>query len=125
MALDVRRQSGMSLVAAPVSRCARFVDVEKTAAAGEFMSYAIGMEGPGLAGGLERLADDTGGGHIELKRNADLAAAFARVADELHHQYLIGFTPVALDGNLHRLDVRLTKAGLTSRARKTYLAVDR
>ncbi len=35
------------------------------------------------------------------------ASTFARVADELHHQYLLAFTPVTLDGTMHTLDVRL------------------
>lgn len=105
--------------------CATYVEIERTAVADEFMAYAIGMEGPGLTAGLERLADVTGGGHFLLKRNADLATTLARVAEELHHQYAIGFTPVALDGRTHQLDVRLSKAGLTARARKSYVAGDR
>jgi Ca-activated chloride channel family protein len=105
--------------------CASYVDVERTAIADEFMTYAIGMEGPGLTAGLERLADQTGGGHFLLKRNADLATTLARVADELHHQYAIGFTPVALDGKTHQLEVQLSKPGLSARARKSYVAGDR
>lgn len=89
------------------------------------MVYAIGMEGPGLTGGLIRLAEDTGGGRFELKRNADLTAAFTGVLDELHHQYALGFTPVALDGRTHQLEVRLARRGMTARARKSYLAIDR
>jgi VWFA-related protein len=107
------------------SRCASLADVQKLALEGEFMVYAIGMEGPGLTGGLIRLADDTGGGRFELKRNADLAAAFTAVLEELHHQYALGFSPVSLDGRTHLLDVRLARRGLTARARKSYLAVDR
>jgi Ca-activated chloride channel family protein len=105
--------------------CASFAEVEKAAMAGEFLAYAIGMEGPGLTFGLERLADETGGGHFELKRNQDLATTLARVADELHHQYALGFTPVALDGRTHQLTVRLKKPALTARARKSYVAADR
>src|SRR5262249_15351986 len=98
-------------------------DVEKLAIDAEFMVYAIGMEGPGLGGGLVKLADDRGGGHFELQRNAELAAAFSQVADELHHQYLLGVTPGALDRRGHTPDVRIVRAGLAARARKSYLAV--
>ena len=49
-------------------------------------------------------------------------ATFARVADELHHQYALGFTPAKLDGKMHRLDVRVVPPALTARARKSYLA---
>jgi hypothetical protein len=106
-------------------RCARFPDIEKLAADGEFMIYSVGMEGPGLAGGLQQLADGTGGGRFELKRAADLTTTFTQVADELHHQYALGFTPTVLDGTVHVLEVRLLKPGLTARARRSYLAVDR
>jgi Ca-activated chloride channel homolog len=105
--------------------CAKFADVQKLAGESDFMIYSIGLEGPGLATGLRQLADDTGGGRFELRRLADLGTTFGQVADELHHQYAIGFTPVGLDGTLHQLEVRLTKPGLIARARRTYMASDR
>jgi Ca-activated chloride channel family protein len=72
--------------------------------------------------GLKRLAEDTGGGYFELKRTADLNETFTRVAQELHSQYVLGFSPEALDGKIHKLDVRVKRAGMTTRARKTYVA---
>jgi VWFA-related protein len=72
--------------------------------------------------GLPKIASATGGGYFELTRTNDLASTFARVADELHHQYLLGFEPEKLDGKTHKLEVRLTASGLTARARKTYVA---
>jgi Ca-activated chloride channel homolog len=72
--------------------------------------------------GLKRLAEDTGGGYFELKRTADLNETFTRVAQELHSQYILGFSPETLDGKVHKLDVRVKRAGLTARARKTYVA---
>jgi len=72
--------------------------------------------------GLKLLADEGGGGYFELNRTADLAETFARVADELHHQYLLAFTAPTLDGKLHKLDVRVQQPELTARARKNYLA---
>jgi VWFA-related protein len=72
--------------------------------------------------GLPKIAAATGGGYFELKSTDDLASTFARVADELHHQYALGFTPAAFDGKLHTLDVRLAGPGMTARARKSYLA---
>jgi hypothetical protein len=47
---------------------------------------------------------------------------FKRIAEELHHQYLLAFTAEALDGKTHTLDVRLRQPGLTARARKSYVA---
>jgi VWFA-related protein len=72
--------------------------------------------------GLQTLSAASGGGYFELKRTADLAATFARVVDELHHQYLIGFTPQKLDGKSHALEVRVKGEGLTVRARRSYVA---
>jgi Ca-activated chloride channel family protein len=72
--------------------------------------------------GLARVAQETGGGYLEIRLGEDLAAAFARVADELHSQYLIGFAPPRRDGKRHDIDVRLTQRGLTPRARKSYVA---
>jgi hypothetical protein len=69
------------------------------------------------------LALDSGGGYFELDTTQHLASTFARVATELHQQYLLGFTPATLDGRLHALEVRVRKSGVTVRARKSYLAV--
>jgi Ca-activated chloride channel family protein len=38
--------------------------------------------------GLARVAEETGGGYIEIRLGEDLGSAFAGVADELHRQYL-------------------------------------
>jgi len=72
--------------------------------------------------GLGKIAASTGGGYFELTNTDDLASTFKRVADELHHQYLLGFAPGALDGKTHRIDVRLKNTEMSVRARKTYLA---
>jgi hypothetical protein len=71
------------------------------------------------------MARDTGGGSFELPRDDDLTEAFERVARELRHQYMLGFTPPALDGKEHRLEVRMTKPGLSVRARRSYRAAAR
>ncbi len=99
----------------------------------EFMVYAIGCWG-GAAGrfrgielekpdsGLRKIADETGGGYSELTWTDDLNASFRRIAEELHSQYLIGFSPDKADGKLHKLEIRLNVPGLTVRTRKSYLA---
>lgn len=97
----------------------------------EVMVYSIGLESEYLQGtrmtrtrpsrDLRRISDETGGGYFELKRTADLAPTFTRVAQELRSQYLLGFAPATLDGKLHKLEVRV-KAAHTIRARKSYLA---
>jgi Ca-activated chloride channel homolog len=55
-------------------------------------------------------------------KTADLAPTFTRVAQELRSQYLIGFAPASLDGKVHKLEVKVTRPGMTVRARRSYLA---
>jgi hypothetical protein len=63
------------------------------------------------------MTERTGGGFIEVRSGQDLGAAFARVADELHSQCLLGFAPRKRDGKVHDIDVRLTQKGLKPRAK--------
>ena len=120
-------------------------DVIDRAREEDVMIYAVGMRsrprsrrlprggmGPGgLQGllladlpdpGLARVAEETGGGYIEIRAGQDLGTAFASVADELHTQYLLAFTPPKRDGKLHEVRVRVTGGGLKTRAKKTYVA---
>ncbi|HUF46847.1 MAG TPA: VWA domain-containing protein [Vicinamibacterales bacterium] len=70
---------------------------------------------------LFTLSSQTGGGHIVLTRLDDLNATFTQVIHELHHQYLMAFTPQRRDGRIHNLEVR-ARSGTTVRARRSYLA---
>jgi Ca-activated chloride channel family protein len=107
-------------------------DVLRRAREEDVMVYAIGLQAEFFNGqsmvrtrpdrGLRRLAEETGGGYFELTRTADLAPTFTRVAQELHSQYILGFTPAVLDGKEHRLQVRLRGDGMTARARRSYVA---
>jgi len=87
-----------------------------------FMVYAVGFEGKGLSARLLDLIVQTGGGHFDLKKTEDLGAAFLRLADELRHQYLIGFTPASLDGQTHTLEVRVNRPGYSARAPRQFVA---
>ncbi len=71
---------------------------------------------------LRRIADQTGGGYFELKKTDDLNSTFTRVEQELHSQYLIGFTPPELDGKTHLVDLTVKKPGMKARSRKSYVA---
>jgi Ca-activated chloride channel family protein len=98
----------------------------------EVMVYSIGLESEYFNGmrvvksrpsrDLRKISDETGGGYFELLKTADLAPTFSRVAQELRSQYLIGFAPAALDGKVHKLEVKVTRPGMTVRARRSYLA---
>ena len=87
------------------------------------MVYAIGTQSTGLPSALADVADDTGGGHFHISRNdADLKSTFGEVANELHHQYAIGFEPGVPDGKVHTLTTHLRPNGLTAHARQSYMA---
>jgi Ca-activated chloride channel family protein len=98
----------------------------------EVMVYSIGLESEYFNGmrvvkskpsrDLRKISDETGGGYFELLKTADLAPTFTRVAQELRSQYLIGFAPASLDGKVHKLEVKVTRPGMTVRARRSYLA---
>jgi Ca-activated chloride channel family protein len=106
----------------------RLSTVLDRARAEEVMIYAIGLESKFLGqttrpdGGLRKIAEETGGGYFELKRATDLAPTFTKVAQELHSQYVIGFTPTALDNKVHKLMVKMKQPGMTAQARRSYLA---
>ena len=129
----------------PISFRQRYVsqvEVIERARREDVMVYGIGMRSrgrrppPGLGpgglqaaleaelpdAGLALVAEHTGGGYLEIRPNQDLGAAFARVADELHSQYLLGFVPPRKDGKVHEVEVRVVQKGLKARARKSYLA---
>jgi len=107
-------------------------DVLDRAKDDEVMIYAIGLESEYFNGqrrvrtrpdrGLRRLADETGGGYFELKKTDELGPTFTRVAQELHSQYTLGFSPAVLDGKEHKLAIRMKQPGMTGRARRTYVA---
>jgi VWFA-related protein len=127
-----------------------FHDVVKNAEEEDVMVFAIGLAGrpfggggrgrglaspgglntfgmqrddePAIDKGLPRIASMTGGGYYELKSAYNLGLTFKQVADELHKQYALAFTPEKLDGKTHKLDVRIKRADLVARARKTYVA---
>jgi Ca-activated chloride channel family protein len=105
----------------------------------EVMIYGVAMRSrgaqrmPGMGGmaaltadlpdpGLARVAEETGGGFIEIRFGEDLGVAFAQVADELHAQYLLAFAPPRRDGKVHDVEVRMLTRGLKARGRKTYVA---
>jgi Ca-activated chloride channel family protein len=98
----------------------------------EVMVYSVGLENEFMNGsqrvrtspdrGLRRLSDETGGGFFLLKKKDELGPTFTRIAQELHSQYVMGFTPENLDNKVHKLEVRVKRAGMTARARRSYVA---
>ena len=118
-------------------------DVIERARRQDVMVYAVGMRArrgrpsiPGIGvGGLQaalsadlpdpalaRVAEESGGGYLEITLGEDLGRAFAQVAEELHSQYLLGFEPPKRDGKVHDIDIKVKGSGLKPRARKSYVA---
>ena len=140
LVLSDGKDSGAINFRQPVASQAEVIDRARQE---DVMVYAIGlrsrrrqprMPGMGTEGlraallddlpdpGLARVAEESGGGYTEIRPGEDLAAAFARVADELHGQYLLGFAPPKRDGKTHDVEVRVTTKGLKARAKKSYVA---
>jgi Ca-activated chloride channel homolog len=107
-------------------------DVTERSRVEEVMVYSVGLENEFMNGGqrvrtspdrgLRRLSDETGGGFFMLKKKDELGPTFTRIAQELHSQYVMGFTPETLDNKIHKLEVRVKRPGMTARARKSYVA---
>ena len=76
----------------------------------------------GLSDPIRSLTLDSGGGYRVFVTDQDATAAMRHVAEELHHQYLLGFTPTTLDGKVHKVEVTTTRGHTSVHARKTYLA---
>ena len=71
---------------------------------------------------LQTLTADSGG-YVELPHSAaDLADAVARVCDELQSQYLLGFEPSRVDGQVHSIKVTVKNSNLKVRSRAAYVA---
>jgi Ca-activated chloride channel family protein len=108
--------------------------VVERAQAEDVMVYAIGVAGREFDddedefvdrepdGRLEKLAADTGGAYFQFDRSRDVGRTFTRVAEELHSQYVLGFTPPTADGRVHKVSVRLKEGRFKVRARRHYLA---
>jgi len=71
---------------------------------------------------LRELTRDTGGSYLELKPKDNVVKAISQMMDELHHQYLLGFSPTQLDGRVHKLAVRVSRKGVTVKSRTSYVA---
>lgn len=106
--------------------------VTDRARAEDVMVYSVGLINDYFNGqrrertspdrGLKNLSAETGGGFFLLKEKDELGSTFTRIAEELHSQYVLGFSPEVMDGKVHKLEVRLKKPGMEARARKSYLA---
>jgi Ca-activated chloride channel family protein len=84
---------------------------------------AIGRARPEL---FAQLASLTGGRSFQPKTSAELDLTMRTIANELHHQYLLGYTPskpiVSGEGQWRSITVRVNRPDVTVRSRDGYLA---
>jgi hypothetical protein len=71
---------------------------------------------------LRELADETGGFAAVNRNNVD--EAFDRIVQESSSYYVLGYVPAndRRDGRFRKIDVRVTRPGVTVRARRGYVA---
>lgn len=71
---------------------------------------------------LQQLADMSGGIVERADKLGDLKAALGRIAEELRHQYLLGYYPTnkQKDDKSRKITVRVTRQGVAVRARPAY-----
>ena len=75
---------------------------------------------------LREITDESGGYTEIIHDSPDLGPATERIAEELNHQYTLGYTPTrAPDGRSHRIEVRVGLVGYDVRARRGYVATTR
>jgi Ca-activated chloride channel family protein len=72
---------------------------------------------------LREITDDSGGRTEVVSDTSQLGAATARIADDLNHQYMLGYSPPhQADGKYHSIRVRVKREGYKVRARRGYVA---
>ncbi|HEY3883589.1 MAG TPA: VWA domain-containing protein, partial [Vicinamibacterales bacterium] len=99
-------------------------DIERADAAG-VMIYVVLMDGEkGADQSIKSLADRTGGGFFVLDNMFDMTQTFGRVAEELRHQYVFGFSPTTSADSKHKIEVKSLKPGSTTRARRVYMTLN-
>jgi len=116
-------------VAAPYAR------VRRRSIQEGFLLYAVAHEVPwapirlgrrpdlaSLSQDMRDLALESGGGYRVFGLAKDANAAMVEVAEELHAQYELGFSPAAFDGKEHKLALTVRHRGMTVQARKSYVA---
>jgi len=87
------------------------------------MVYAIALAGiQGVAAGdMRGLAEATGGGYFSLGSGETLISAFGKIGEQLHHQYVLGFTPSKPGARLQGVTVKALRPGTLTHSRQVFL----
>jgi len=116
---------------ADTASTATLLDVRSALVRSDTFAYAIAIDSPEPRAinthvnptALREITDDSGG-RTEVARSLDdLVGATGRIADELNHQYVLGYTsPHGSDGQFHSIRVRVPGSEYRVRARSGYVA---
>lgn len=89
------------------------------------VSYGRAGLGYSGEGALQKIAEETGGRVVQVKRDRNLGAAFEEIAQELRSQYSLGYTPARARslGGFRRLRIKTVRNNLNVQARSGYYAV--
>jgi VWFA-related protein len=108
------------------------VSVMQRAAESNVAIYAVGLSGRATQRGnavdqapdsvLRTIAEDTGGRYVFGGTGGNFPNLLGTMMEELHQQYILGFTPAVADGRLHSLVVTTRRPNTGVRARKHYWA---
>jgi len=86
--------------------------------------YAVTTAQGGTPPDITNVAEATGGQALQVGSGAALGAAFQRILSDFRSRYVLAFTPAGVDpGGWHRLEVRVKRPGLSTRARPGYVGV--
>ena len=106
-------------------------DVKSALLRSDAFVYAIAIDSPERqainarvnAEALREITSQSGGRTEVVRDSAELAEASARIADELNHQYVLGYTSThGADGQYHSIRVRVHGSDYRVRARNGYVA---
>lgn len=106
-------------------------DVRRLQQKNDAFVYAIAIDGGPEASAsgrvnpftLREMTDESGGYTEVVNKPEELGPATARIADELNHQYMLGYTPTRpSDGQYRGLRVKMKNTAYRVRARRGYVA---
>jgi VWFA-related protein len=103
-------------------------EVIDTARRSNAVIYTVASGGARQWSVLGELADTTGGRAIAIETGTDLHKEFERILAEFRSRYVLTYTPRGVpETGFHRLSVRVSRGGLSVKARPGYVAsgVDR
>jgi VWFA-related protein len=136
---DASRRQGLVVFSdgEDTSSLVQFEQVLELARRAETSVYTISLKTAGSASDvraikeadfvLRTLAQETGGRGFFPTRIEELPAIYSQIADEIGHQYTLGYTSsnTKRDGAWRRLLVRLSRPNATARTRTGYFAPSR